>query len=121
MSCRKRKTGIGGPCVQLQSLIKWKVARYSTAGKGWCRCPGSIACHEPAGAVRRRLAKGNDPAGGAERGRTRITELCRLCARWRTGQGYGHSGQAADAVFRAAAGIVIGRGDRPDALNAAFL
>jgi len=46
---------------------------------------------------------GNDPVGGAARGRTRVAELCRLCTRWRAGRSYGHRGQSVDAVFRAAA------------------
>src|SRR5215472_14219569 len=46
---------------------------------------------------------GNDPGAGAARGRTRVAELCRLRTRWRAGRSYGHRGQSADAVFRAAA------------------
>src|SRR6202047_4942126 len=62
---------------------------------------------------------GNDPAGGAARGRTRVAELCALGGA--QDEAMGIAVKVLTPFFGPPQGIVIGRGDRPDALNAAFL
>ena len=74
-----------------------------------------------AGAIRRRLAMGGHPAGGAARGRARAAELCRLRARRRHDEAMDIAVKVLAPFFGPPQAIVIGRGERPDALNAAFL